>query len=173
VVACYTQSLAIEAPYPYFALAGTSTLLTYRAATTHFLYSWWIAMAFPSHCAPIEYNHVSFGTRVNRAIASQSGRVTYATEHGESEMRSQASQVLRATLKQTLVHPPGLNGRPAASRVLTTAWRECLAGIVIIPAGTSKRAKLRPRATVNQQARLLLPWLMSLVWRSGSSDERL
>ena len=36
----YTQSLAVEGPYPCFALAGTSTWLTYHVSTTHFLYAW-------------------------------------------------------------------------------------------------------------------------------------
>jgi hypothetical protein len=44
-------------------------------------------------------------------------------------------------------------------------WRECFAGIVIIPAGTSHRAKLRPRAALSQQARLLLPRPSRAVWR--------
>jgi hypothetical protein len=122
-------------------------------------------MTPPRHCAPIEYDHGSFGARVGRAIASQSGRLSSAAEHGKREMRSYASQVLRTTLKQTLVHSSGLNGRPAAIRVPTTAWRECLAGIVIVPAGTSKRAKLRPRATVNRRARLLLPRRCRPMWR--------
>jgi hypothetical protein len=122
-------------------------------------------MTPPRHCAPIEYDHSLFCARVGRAVASQSGRLSSVAEHGKREMRSCASQVLRTTLKQTLVHSPGLNGRPAASRVWTTAWCGCLAGIVIIPAGTSKRAKLRPRATVNQRARLLLPQRCSAMWR--------
>ena len=121
--AWYTQSLAIGAPYPYFALAGTSTLLTYHAATTHFLYSCWIAIAPPRHCAPIEYNHNSFSARVGRAVASQSARLSSAAERDKREMRSYPPQVLRTTLKQTLVHSPDLNGRPAASRVSITAWR--------------------------------------------------
>jgi hypothetical protein len=163
--AANTQSLAIGGPYPYFALAGTSTLLRYHAATSHFLYSCWVAIASPRHCAPIEYNHSLFCARVGRAVASQSRRLSSAAEHDKREMRSCASQVLRTTLKQTLVHSPGLNGHPAATRLPTAAWRGCLAGIVIIPAGTSKRAKLRPRATVNQQARLLLPRRCSAMWR--------
>ena len=119
----YTQSLAIEGPYPYFALAGTSTLFTYRAATPHFLYLWLISMVSPRNCTPIEYSHGSLGVRVGRAIASQSGRLSSAAEHDKREMRSYPPQVLRTTLKKTLVHSPGLNGRPAASRVSITAWR--------------------------------------------------
>jgi hypothetical protein len=73
--------------------------------------------------------------------------------------------VLRASLKQTLTRSPSLNGHPAAGRVSPTTWRECFAGVVIIPAGTSQRAKLRPRATVSQPARLLLPRPSHAVWR--------
>jgi len=122
-------------------------------------------MASPRHCAPIEYCHGSFGAHVDRAIASQSGRYSSAAEHGKREMRSYPPRVLCTTLKQTLVRSPGLNGRLAASRFSTTAWRWCLAGIVIIPAGTSKRARLRPRATVDQRARLFLPRRSHAVWR--------
>jgi hypothetical protein len=161
----YTQSLAIGAPYPYFALAGTSTLLTYHAATTHSLYSRGVAIASPRHWAPIEYNHSLFCARVGRAVASQSGRLSSVAEHGKREMRSYPPQVLQMTLKQTLVHSPGPNGRPAASRASTAAWRGCLAGVVIMSASTSKRAKLRPRATVDQRARLLLPQRCSAMWR--------
>ena len=80
-------------------------------------------------------------------------------------MRFYAPQVLRTTLKQTLLRSPGLNGRPAAGRVSPTTWCECFAGVVIIPAGTSQRAKLRPRETVSQSARLLLPRPSHAVWR--------
>jgi hypothetical protein len=117
------------------------------------------------HCASIEYSHGSSGARVGRAIASQSGRFSSTAEHCKRDMRAYASQVLRSTLKQTLVYSSDLNGRPAASRLSTTAWRGCLAGIVTIPVGTSKRAKLRPRATVEQRARLLLPRRCSAMWR--------
>lgn len=122
-------------------------------------------MTSPRHYAPTEYNHIQSGARVGRAIASRSGRLSSVAERGKMEMQSHAPQVLRTTSKQTLVHSPGLSSHPAASRVSTTAWRGYLAGIVIIPAGTSTRAKLRPRATVNQRARLLLPQRCCAVWR--------
>ena len=137
----------------------------HSSATTHFLYSCGIAVASPRHWAPMEYNYSLFCARVGRAAASQSGRLSSAAEHDKRKMRSYPPQALRTTLKQTLVHSPGLNGCPAASRASTAAWRGCLAGIVTIPVGTSKRAKLRRRATVNQRARLLLPRRCSAMWR--------
>jgi hypothetical protein len=99
-------------------------------------------MTSPGHRASIEYSHGSFGARVGRAIASRNGRLSSTAEHCKREMRAHASQVLRTTFKQTPVYSSDLNGRPAASRVSTTSWRGCLAGIVSIPASTSKRAKL-------------------------------
>jgi hypothetical protein len=38
------------------------------------------------------------------------------------------------------VHPPHLNGRSAASRVLQKPWREFFAGVSTVPVGTPKRA---------------------------------
>jgi hypothetical protein len=68
-------------------------------------------------------------------------RLSYATEHGTREMRSYTLQALRTSLKLTSVHSPRPNGPPAASRVLGTLWPKRFAGmVVIIPAGTSKRA---------------------------------
>lgn len=64
-------------------------------------------------------------------------------------------------MKQTLMRSLGLNGRPAASRLSGTRWYECFAGMVIFPVGTSVREKLRPRGTVGQLTRLLLPTLAS------------
>jgi len=121
-------------------------------------------MTSPRHCAPKEHNHSLSCARVGCAVASQNGRLLSAAEHDEREMRSYPPQVLRTTLNQTLVHSPGLNGRPTASRASIAAWRDCLAGIVIIPAGTFKRAKLGPCATVNLRARLLLPRRCRAMW---------
>ena len=64
----------------------------------------------------------------------------------KGEMRSYALRVLRASLKQASMHSLGLNGCPETSRVSSIRWCECFVGIVIIPVGTSKRAKLRPCA---------------------------
>jgi hypothetical protein len=81
----------------------------------------------PGHCAPIEYSRGSFSARVGRAVASHSDRLSSVADHGKREMRSYAPQVLRTTLKQTPVHPPGLNGRPTASRFFdkSVAWVPC------------------------------------------------
>jgi hypothetical protein len=88
----------------------------------------------------VECSHALFDTHVGRATASRSRRVPYAAKHGTTEKRSYTLRALRSSLEQTWALSSHLNGRPAASRVLAISWRERFAGVVIIPADTSKRA---------------------------------
>jgi hypothetical protein len=68
-----------------------------------------------------------------------------------------------------LVHSPRFNGRPAGSRVLGTPWCKCVAGIVIIPAGTSKRASWRA-ARPKKPVWLAVSGLNPQFWALRSTD---
>ena len=68
----YTQSLAIEAPYPESALRGTSSSTTNISTATHSLYSQFITPSSPTVCASVECNkgigRATFGSTTSHGV---------------------------------------------------------------------------------------------------------